>query len=217
MPNGIDKNWSRMCAAIDGYRNRYGSWPTMFRLPKGAIEHLFTEETLARIGEKIKLVEYDGSPFMAEDNQGRSYQYGEESFREGTDIRARDWLGVEPDSEIVIKYYRSDKSKQEDIGKGNSRITSCLIILLSELSLFSLVIMVFTIMAATLYDGDCAVSLRPPPSPCSFGGYMQGVILMIPFGLMILGIKYWWITLLLLIIFPMIGMKISVLINQRAK
>jgi hypothetical protein len=26
MPNGIDKNWMRMCAAINGFRARYQRW-----------------------------------------------------------------------------------------------------------------------------------------------------------------------------------------------
>ena len=49
MPNGIDKNWYRMCAAINGFRSRYSEWPTKIRLPEGAIQMLFTQETLARL------------------------------------------------------------------------------------------------------------------------------------------------------------------------
>ena len=85
MPNGIAQNWDRRCAAIAGYRNRYGSWPTRLRLPKGSLEHIFKEETLVKIGKRIRL-EYDGSPFIAEDDQGRSYHYGQEGFKAGTDI-----------------------------------------------------------------------------------------------------------------------------------
>jgi hypothetical protein len=105
MPNGIDKNWIRMCAALDGFRARYGSWPTKIRLPEGAIEALFTAGTLARLEQKVRFI-YDGSPFLAEDETGRSYSYGQEGFsNQPPDIPATEWLGVEPDSEMVKAYY----------------------------------------------------------------------------------------------------------------
>ena len=28
MPNGADKNFVRLCAALNGFRLRYGKWPT---------------------------------------------------------------------------------------------------------------------------------------------------------------------------------------------
>ena len=33
MPNGDERNWSRVCSTIDGFRARYGQWPTGIRLP----------------------------------------------------------------------------------------------------------------------------------------------------------------------------------------
>ena len=105
MPNGIDKNWVRMCAAIDGFRVRYGSWPTRIRLPEGAIEYLFSAETFSRLGQMIEFI-YDGSPFIAEDETGGSYNYGQEGFsNQPPDIPASEWLGVELDSEMVKEYY----------------------------------------------------------------------------------------------------------------
>lgn len=115
MPNGIDKNWKRMCAAINGFRVRYGAWPTKMRLPEGAIRELFTKETLTRLEEKLTFV-YDGSPYIAEDEKGRSFNYAEERFHDlPPDIQARDWLNVEPDSQMVKDYYtpRSNRSKIE--------------------------------------------------------------------------------------------------------
>ena len=61
MPNGIDKNWMRMCAAVNGFRARYQRWPVRVRLPVNAISGLFTPKSLAKIEEKLTLVE-DGSP-----------------------------------------------------------------------------------------------------------------------------------------------------------
>ena len=105
MPNGIDKNWYRMCAAINGFRARYDSWPTKIHLPEGAIRHLFSEETLEKLQEKLAII-YDDSPYVAEDDLGRSYNYGREGFYdEPPDIQAREWLDVEPDSEMVKEYY----------------------------------------------------------------------------------------------------------------
>jgi hypothetical protein len=116
MPNGIDKNWFRMCAGINGFRSRYGDWPTKMRLPEGAIQALFTKESLARLEEKLTFV-YDGSPYIAEDEIGRRFNYGEEGFPDlPPDIQARDWLNVEPDSQMVKDYYtpRSNRSKTEE-------------------------------------------------------------------------------------------------------
>ena len=114
MPNGIDKNWYRMCAAINAFRVRYGSWPTKIRLPEGAIEHLFTEETFARLDGKLVFV-YDGSPFIAEDDSGRTYNYGQEGFPDETpDIPTHEWLKVEPDSEMVKAYYAPHSRNSED-------------------------------------------------------------------------------------------------------
>lgn len=104
MPNGIDKNWYRMCAAIDGFRARYGRWPTSIRLPEGAIDNLFQDETLDKLERKIVLI-YDGSPYIAEDDAGNSHRYGQgEEFAE-SDIPARAWLDVAPDSDAVKAYY----------------------------------------------------------------------------------------------------------------
>jgi len=35
MPNGDDKNWVRLCAALDGFFGRYGRWPTPHPHPGG--------------------------------------------------------------------------------------------------------------------------------------------------------------------------------------
>lgn len=114
MANGIDKNWYRMCAAINGFRVRYGNWPTRIRMAKDAIKYLFAEETLAKLGEKLTFV-YDGSPYIAEDDMGRSYNYGQEGFAgEPPDIPAQEWLNVEPDSTMVKEYYTPHNSSGKD-------------------------------------------------------------------------------------------------------
>lgn len=105
MPNGIDKNWMRMCAAVNGFRARYQHWPVRMRILEDAISPLFTPESLAKISEKLELVE-DGSLFIAEDDASNSYNYAEEGLSPKPDILAHIWLGVEPDSELVKNYYK---------------------------------------------------------------------------------------------------------------
>lgn len=76
---------------------------------------LFTEETLSRLEEKLTFV-YDGSTYIAEDEMGRSYNYGQEGFVDlKPDIQALEWLDVKPDSEMVREYYapRNNRSKTD--------------------------------------------------------------------------------------------------------
>jgi hypothetical protein len=102
MPNGYDKNWIRLCAAIDGFRSRYGRWPIrvrMYEISLRDFDFLFTREELTRITAKITLVP-DEAPMIAEDDSGAHYNYGEEGFPEcAPDIRATEWLGVRPKPE----------------------------------------------------------------------------------------------------------------------
>ncbi len=102
MPNGHDKNWIRLCAAIYGFRSRYGRWPIrvrMYEMTLRDFDFLFTREDLTRIAAKVALVP-DEAPMIAEDDAGAHYNYGEEGFPErACDIRATDWLGVRPKPE----------------------------------------------------------------------------------------------------------------------
>ncbi|MEW6406383.1 MAG: hypothetical protein AB1649_31755 [Chloroflexota bacterium] len=143
MPNGIDKNWHRLCAALDGFRVRYGSWPTKIRLPEGAIEYLFTKETYAKLEERLKLI-YDDSPYIAEDEAGQIYNYGQEGFPdEPPDIPAFEWLAVEPDSEMVKEYYMPRRRAQGS-GPASGRM-GYLSALLSDIALASVAIVLFGI------------------------------------------------------------------------
>jgi hypothetical protein len=105
MPNGIDKNWYRMCSAINSFRVRFGHWPTRIRLSEGALENLFSQESYRVLLSKLEFI-FDGSAFIAEDDQGRSHNYAQDGFVKGElEITAQDWLGVEPDSAMVREYY----------------------------------------------------------------------------------------------------------------
>jgi cold shock CspA family protein len=99
MPNGYDKNWLRVCAAIDGFRARHGRWPTRVRAFRSSLYDfylLFTLEDRIKIASKITLVA-DDVPMIAEDDSGAEYNYGQEGFPQfPPDFRAADWLGVSP-------------------------------------------------------------------------------------------------------------------------
>jgi len=101
MPNGLDRDWTRACAAINGFRIKYGRWPTRLLMPDGGLrvfgELLFTPESFAKLQERIEMVEAD-RPFVATDDDGNEYGYGGEGFpEERPDIDAEAWLGIRPD------------------------------------------------------------------------------------------------------------------------
>lgn len=83
MPNGHDKNWVRFCAAIDGFRMRYGCWPVRVRMPAICVNdfrYLFTERDFLTITARVQLA-LDDARFVAEDDDGGAYSYMDEGFR----------------------------------------------------------------------------------------------------------------------------------------
>ena len=101
MPNGHDKNWIRLCAAVDGFRVRYGRWPTRVRMRPGMManirDYLFTPEDYAKITAKVSLVPADGAGMIAEGDSDARYNYGQEGFPEESPTpSAYEWFGVEP-------------------------------------------------------------------------------------------------------------------------
>ena len=101
MPNGFDKNWVRLCAAIDGFYISHGKWPNRVLLFAGSIQNLkedvFSQESFARLVSKLELVASE-SPMIAQDDEGNQYNYGNQGFPETRPLMsANDWLGIEPD------------------------------------------------------------------------------------------------------------------------
>jgi len=98
VPNGDDASWVRVCAAIDGFRARYGRWPARVRLFPGALEnirdHVLTPQGFAVVVSVVELVADDRAPMIAEGAEGESYSYGQEGFpKSKPDDPARDWFG----------------------------------------------------------------------------------------------------------------------------
>ena len=98
IPNGDEATWVRVCAAIDGFRSRYGRWPTRVRLFSGALEnlrdHVLTPAGFEVVAGVVELVADEQAPMVAEDATGASYNYGREGFANPRPAEpARTWFG----------------------------------------------------------------------------------------------------------------------------
>ena len=100
MPNGESKNWIRFCAAIDGFRCRYKSWPDSVRVPTffpAELKKVLSKKDQSNLASKIQIIG-DDSPYIAMDESGNIYNYDIDGFsNEKPDIQAQDWLDVTPD------------------------------------------------------------------------------------------------------------------------
>ena len=100
MPNGFDKNWIRLCFAIDGFRRTYGKWPTCVRIHPACLnnlrEHVFTPDDFEKLQSKIELVADPNVGMEAEGDGDKRYDYGKDGFSERPDLTASEWLGVKP-------------------------------------------------------------------------------------------------------------------------
>ncbi len=65
-----------------------------------AADSLFTPEDITRINSEIALIAEHNARFIAEDDSGASYNYGDEGFpKRPRKLRAAEWLGVTPQPE----------------------------------------------------------------------------------------------------------------------
>jgi hypothetical protein len=100
MPNGVDKNFVRLCIAIDGFRAKFGCWPTKALLADPILENLeslFQPATLRRLRKRISLEL--GDEFAVADEHGHVFRYGIDEAPDSDDQpSAMDWLGVQPDA-----------------------------------------------------------------------------------------------------------------------
>ena len=98
MPNGGDKNWVRVCAAIDGFRVKYGRWPKRVRLMPIAyvdlVGHVLTPPGFALVSSFVKLVPEQEAEMIADDEGGAEYCYGDQGFpKTKADPPTRKWFG----------------------------------------------------------------------------------------------------------------------------
>lgn len=105
MANGGDKNWVRVCAAIDGFRIRYGCWPKRVRvMPVSYVDlvsHVLTPLGYALVSSLVQLVPEEEAAMIADDDSGAEFNYGQEGFPDGeADPSTREWFGgaiLQPD------------------------------------------------------------------------------------------------------------------------
>lgn len=98
MPNGIERNWIRFLKVIEGFRVRFGCWPTRLTLPPYIIDYLpkfLTQEEFSKIEEKLELIP-DDRLIIAEDNEGRRHDFMKEGFPSHPDVNPSQWLGINP-------------------------------------------------------------------------------------------------------------------------
>jgi hypothetical protein len=101
MPNGHDKNWVRLRAAVAGFYLQHRHWPKRVRIRPAAIENLrsdlFSEKAFSKLAEKLTLVPDEQGTFVAEDDDGR-YNYGTEGFApDWHRVDVAGWLDATPD------------------------------------------------------------------------------------------------------------------------
>jgi hypothetical protein len=86
MPNGDDKNWVRICSAVDGFRGRYGRWPSGVRLPPNYFEnvvgHILSPVGFALVSSVVAILPDDELServaIIAVGDSRAEFQYGEE-------------------------------------------------------------------------------------------------------------------------------------------
>jgi len=100
MPNGSDAYWIRLCMAINGFKGKYGKWPTKVRLRSGLISiinGILGGKSFAILEKHIELIpDEEFLEISAEDNIGHQFIYGKDmdEYQE-PDTSIKDWLGID--------------------------------------------------------------------------------------------------------------------------
>jgi len=96
--NGGDKNWDRICGAIDGFRVKYDRWPKRVRVPPMALVDLasqvLTPTGFDRVSSFVEIVPEEDAFMIAGDDSGAEYDYSKSGFPErDPGPTTRDWFG----------------------------------------------------------------------------------------------------------------------------
>jgi hypothetical protein len=99
MPNGDDKNWVRVCAAIDGFRILYGRWPKRVRMMPisyvDLVSHVLTPLGFALVSSYVELIPEEDAEMIADDDSGAEYCYGRQESPSGeVEPTAWEWFGA---------------------------------------------------------------------------------------------------------------------------
>ena len=254
MTDEMNVDWFRVCIAINGFRARYGHWPTMIHLPNRVLEPLFKPATLAKINNKIKII-YDNAYFVTQDDQGNQYSFKMEGFVDGGDIDAREWLGVSPDinsldedtqpqkvavevetieppkqeqkkengkkprkekkpreKKIREKKPKEKKPKEKKPRNRSAKRHPILVILYSEI-LLAVFAFLYMLLAFVLnFQGQCIV--MGTLAPCTLVEYTYQMMYLVPGRIVNMATQYWYMALLLVILFPLVGLVLN---NRKVK
>lgn len=97
MPNGHDRNLTRLMIALESFKAIHGHWPERVRLEQGYIDEFRTmlvDDGFRRLTAKVELVPDENPGMRAEDSQGASFTYGREPTPSARDsISTLEWLG----------------------------------------------------------------------------------------------------------------------------
>lgn len=100
MPNGESKNWIRLLITLNGFRNRYGHWPTAISIEPHFFEELqdkLTPADFKKLQSKLKLIQDDINPFQCHDEMGNQFNYGEALADKKKDKHNPiEWLNIVP-------------------------------------------------------------------------------------------------------------------------
>lgn len=99
MPNGADKNWVRVCTAIDGFVAKHGHPPTLVEMNPwvftNLVGHVPTPTGYALVSSVVRLAPGDeGMGVIARDDSGAAFDYGMDEFQYDYDRPwAASWFG----------------------------------------------------------------------------------------------------------------------------
>jgi hypothetical protein len=106
MANGEDREWTRLCLAVEDFRVRYGCWPDRVRLDPECLrqirDEILSPAAFAKVAAKIELVPEEDATYTAEDGDGRRFRYGKDPVQGNPDdleCPAEQWFGLPQDGD----------------------------------------------------------------------------------------------------------------------
>lgn len=99
MPNGADKNWVRVCTAIDGFIAKHGHMPMVVEMNQlvfaDLVGHVLTPTGYALVSSVVRLVPGgEGIVVIARDDLGAAFDYRMDDFQYDYDQPwAGSWFG----------------------------------------------------------------------------------------------------------------------------
>lgn len=97
MPNGHDRNLTRLIITLASFKAIHGHWPERVRLEQGYIDEfhrMLVDDGFRRLTAKVELVPDETPGMRAEDSEGASFTYGREATPDARNtVSALEWIG----------------------------------------------------------------------------------------------------------------------------